>query len=170
MTTKTSYPLSLPKKGETTCHIFPDSCSVSTVNPTILLSCGVVFVLEFLECDKEEFFLNSFEFVIAQACQFFSLSLSTVFYNVSDAHRASCARTTSLTESSSRGYDPFTQVRRARLLTDVGEPFLSVSLSLSLSLNFLPEFNMPLPLNTRKKWPSVHLLRSVRLWRWTEAL
>ena len=49
-------------------------------------------------CAKE-IFLNSFEFVTAQACQFFPLSRSTVFYSVSDAHLASCAMTTSLTES-----------------------------------------------------------------------
>ena len=37
----------------------------------------------------------------------------------------------SLTDSFSRGHDPFTHVVRVRSLTDVGEPFLSVSLSLS---------------------------------------
>ena len=61
------------------------------------------------------------------------VSLSSVFYRVSDAHLASCARLTSRTESFSRDHDPITLVHRAKFLTDVGGPLLSVSLSLSLS-------------------------------------
>ena len=44
--------------------------------------------------------------------------------------------TTVITVTCSRGYDPFTQVRWARPLTDVGWPVLRVSFSFSLSLSF----------------------------------
>ena len=72
----------------------------------------------------EETILNSSEFVTAHACwSFFPVSLNTVSYTVSDTQLANSARTDSLTEIF---------FRRARLLTEVGEPFLGVSFSLSL--------------------------------------
>ena len=100
-----------------------------------MLSGGVFCFLELLERVKEKTILNSSECVRIQACKYvFPVSPNTVFYSASDTHLASSAIITSLTESSSRGHDPFTHVRMARLLTVFGEPFLSVSLSSAMSV------------------------------------
>ena len=75
------------------------------------------------------------EFDTAQACQFFScvVCCRALFLAVSRAHNLPTAQVfTAQQIFFSRGHDPSTHVHRARLLTEVGEPFVSVSLSLSV--------------------------------------
>ena len=113
------------------------ACELATTFPSFSLRFNGRVVQESEDSPRCQ---NSVEFVSAVACvsspfPSFDLCDCTLSSTVSQLHTLPRVQgTTASTDSFSRGHDPFTHACKARPLTDVGWPSLTVSLWLSLPL------------------------------------